>query len=59
MAVRKICRKGGCRASPRCQHSWWFDVMHQGSRWRMNVDEFAMARGATDRIEAKQTAERL
>jgi integrase len=33
--------------------------MHQSKRWRMNVDLFAMARGATERIEAKQTAERI
>jgi hypothetical protein len=33
--------------------------MHEGKRWRMNVDLFAMARGATERIEAKQTAERI
>jgi len=59
MAVRKICKKSGCRASPRCEHPWWFDVMHKGRRWRMNVDDFAMARGATERIDAKQTAERV
>jgi integrase len=33
--------------------------MHQGKRWRMSVDEFALARGATERIDAKQTAERV
>jgi integrase len=33
--------------------------MHEGKRWRMNVDVFAMARGATVQIEAKQTAERI
>lgn len=59
MAVRKRCAQRGCRSSPRCQHPWWFDVMHQGKRWRMSVDEFAMARGAPDRIDAKQTAERI
>jgi len=47
MAVRKICKQKGCRASPRCNHPWWFDVMHQGRRWRMPVDDFALARGAT------------
>ena len=41
MAVRKICKQKGCRASPRCSHPWWFDVMHQGKRWRMPVDDFA------------------
>jgi len=33
--------------------------MHEGKRWSMNVDMFVMARGATDRIDAKQTAERV
>ena len=41
MAVRKICKQKGCRASPRCEHPWWFDVMHKGKRWRMPVDDFA------------------
>src|SRR5580700_625238 len=59
MAVRKRCKQKGCRSSPRCEHPWWFDVMHQGKRWRMKVDAFAMARGATERIDAKQTAERI
>ena len=35
MAVRKICKQKGCRGSPRCDHPWWFDVMHDGKRWRM------------------------
>src|SRR5216684_1494825 len=59
MAVRKRCKQKGCRSSPRCEHPWWFDVMHHGTRWRMSVDEFAMVRGATERIEAKHTAERI
>ena len=59
MAVRKICRQKGCRASPRCEHPWWFDVMHEGKRWRMLVDEFAIARGATEPITVKQTAEQV
>jgi hypothetical protein len=49
----------GCRASPRCEHPWWFDVMHVGKRWRMRVDDFALARGATEPISSKQTAERV
>jgi hypothetical protein len=56
MAVRKICKQKGCRASPRCNHPWWFDVMHQGKRWRMPVDDFALARGATEPIMSKQNA---
>jgi integrase len=59
MAVRKICKQKGCRSSPRCNHPWWFDVMHQGRRWRMPVDDFALARGATDTIASKQTAEHV
>lgn len=59
MAVRKICQQKGCRASPRCEHPWWFDVMHEAKRWRMRVDDFALARGATEPITAKQTAERV
>jgi hypothetical protein len=41
MAVRKICKRKRCRASPRCDHPWWFDVWHNGKRWRMRVDDFA------------------
>src|SRR5712691_9163610 len=59
MAVRKICRQKGCRASPRCDHPWWFDVMHEGRRWRLRVDDFALARGATEPVTSKQTAERV
>jgi hypothetical protein len=33
--------------------------MHEGKRWRMRVDDFALARGATEPITAKQTAERV
>ena len=59
MAVRKICKQKGCRASPRCRHPWWFDLMHHGKRWRMPVDDFALARGATEPVESKQAAERV
>jgi hypothetical protein len=59
MAVRKICGQKGCRASPRGNHPWWFDVMHQGKRWRMPVDDFALARGATGPITSKQNAEHV
>jgi integrase len=57
MAVRKICKQTGRRASPRCNHPWWFDVMHQGTRWRMPIDDFALARGATEAVTSKQNAE--
>src|SRR5437867_4498688 len=59
MAVRKICKQKGCRASPRCNHPWWFDLMHQGKRWRMPVDDFALLRGATEPVTSKQTAEKV
>lgn len=59
MAVRKICRQKGCRASPRCEHPWWFDVMHNSKRWRMPVDDFAIPRGATEPVTSKQTAEKV
>jgi hypothetical protein len=59
MAVRKVCRHMGCRASPRCHHRWYFDVMHNRTRWRMPVDEFAIARGATAPITSKETASKV
>src|SRR5947209_19675011 len=59
MAVRKICKQKGCRASPRCDHPWWFDVMHAGKRWRLPVDAFAIPRGATEPVTSKQTAEKV
>lgn len=59
MTVRKICKPKGCRGSPRCEHPWWFDVMHEGKRWRMRVDEFALVRGATEPATSKQAAERV
>jgi len=59
MAVRKICEQKGCTSSPRCDHPWWFDVMCAGKRWRMRVDDFAIARGATEPVVSKQTADRV
>ena len=59
MAVRKQCKAKGCKASPRCQHPWWFDVMHQGQRYRMPVDTFALARGAKQPVTSKQEAEKV
>src|SRR5262249_43975972 len=59
MGVRKICKQKGCRASPRCEHGWWFDVMHGGKRWRMPVDDFAIPRGATEPVTSRQTAEKV
>ena len=59
MAVRKQCKGKGCKASPRCNHPWWFDVMHSGKRYRMPVDAFALVRGATQPIKSKQEAEKV
>src|SRR6266542_2234601 len=59
MAVRKRCRSSGCKASPRCAHAWWLDVMHHGKRYRMPVDDFAFPRGATAPITSKQEAEKV
>ena len=59
MAVRKQCKMKGCKASPRCDHPWWFDVMHHGKRYRMPVDAFALVRGATQPVSSKQEAEKV
>ncbi len=59
MAVRKQCKAKGCKASPRCDHPWWFDVMHQGKRYRMPVDAFALIRGATQPVSSKREAEKV
>ena len=59
MAVRKPCRSKGCKTSPRCEHPWWLDVMHKGRRYRMPVDDFAFARGATTSITSKRGAEKV
>jgi integrase len=59
MAVRKQCKAKGCKASPRCDHPWWFDVMHHGKRYRMPVDAFALLRGATQPVSSKQEAEKV
>jgi integrase len=57
MAVLKQCRGKNCRSSPRCGHPWWIDVMHRGKRYRMPVNDFAFARGATARVATKHEAE--
>lgn len=59
MGIRKECAHKGCRASPRCEHPWMFDVMHAGRRWRMRVNDFAIPRGAAEPVTSKQTAERV
>jgi integrase len=59
MSVRKQCKAKGCKASPRCDHPWWFDVMYQRKRYRLPVDTFALARGATKPITSKQEAQKV
>src|SRR5262249_11941218 len=59
MAVRKPCRSKGCKTSPRCEHQWWLDVMHNRERYRMPGADFALARGATARVTSKQEAEKV
>jgi integrase len=59
MAVRKPCRSKGCKTCPRCEHPWWLDVMHNRERYRMPVDDFALARGATAPVTSKQEAEKV
>ena len=59
MAVRKQCKAKGCKRSPRCDHPWWFDLMHRGKRYRMPVDGFALVRGATQPVSSKQEAEKV
>jgi integrase len=59
MSVRKQCVAKGCKSSPRCDHPWWFDVMHRGKRYRMPVDAFALLRGATEPVASKQEAEKV
>jgi integrase len=59
MPVRKRCRGSGCKTSPRCDHPWWLDVMYQGRRYRMTVDNFAFARMAKASVTSKQEAEKV
>ena len=58
MAVGKQCRGKGCRKSS-CTHPWWLDVMHNGTRYRMPVNEFALSRGAQRPVTSKQEAQRV
>ena len=55
MAVRKQCKAKGCKASPRCEHPWWFDVMYHGKRYRMPADAppWCVVRGAAGLVEAE------
>ena len=44
MAIRRRCNGGTCKSSRRCLEHLWFDVMYRGKRFRMPVNEFAVAR---------------
>ena len=44
MAIRRRCRSSTCRTSRRCLEHLWFDVMFDGNRYRMPVNEFAIPR---------------
>ena len=60
MSARKRCgKKTGCLKSPRCEHPWWLDVMYRQRRYRMNVNEFALARGAHQPVTTKHEAEKV
>jgi hypothetical protein len=43
MSIRRRCR-GPCRTSRRCLDHLWFDVTHNGERYRMPVNDFAVPR---------------
>lgn len=57
--VRKRCKWDGCKTSPRCEHSWFFDLKYHGHRYRMPVDDFAITRGASGPVTSKQEAEKV
>jgi len=48
MAIRRRCR-GDCRTSRRCLEHLWFDVTHDGERYRMPVNDFAVPRMELDK----------
>ncbi len=43
MAIRRRCR-GACRTGRRCVEHLWFDVTHDGKRFRIPVNDFAVPR---------------
>lgn len=59
MSVYKQCGFKGCASSPRCGHPWWMDFMHEKRRYKMSVDEFALARGAKRPVATKHEAEKI
>ena len=59
MPIRKPCRSKGCKSSPRCEHPWWLDVTHHGKRYRMPIDDFAVARGGTIPVTSKEECKKV
>ena len=59
MGVYKPCRHKGCARSPRCGHPWWMDFMHEKRRYKISVDEFALARGAERPVATKQETDKV
>ena len=58
MSIRRRCR-GTCRSSRRCLEHLWFDVTHDGKRFRMPVNDFAVPRmepGKQRSIESMEEA---
>jgi len=56
MPANKRCK---CESAAKCKHEWRLDVMHQGRRWRMPLNDFALARGAERPVTSKQEAEKV
>src|SRR5579864_8194159 len=44
MAIRRRCSGKTCKNGRRCLDHLWFDMMFQGTRYRMPVNEFAVPR---------------
>src|SRR6266850_7779834 len=44
MAIRRRCRSSTCKNGRRCLEHLWFDVMYEGIRYRMPINEFAVPR---------------
>jgi integrase len=58
MAILRRCR-GSCSHPKRCLEHLWFDVMHDGTRYRVAANEFAIPRMPADRqrpIESMEEA---
>jgi integrase/recombinase XerC len=58
MSIRRRCR-GACRTGRRCLEHLWFDVTHDGKRFRLPVNDFAVPRmepGKQRSIESMEEA---